>query len=137
MLPDRLNLFRTARRRDALEHGAAAIEAVIIVPLILLIIFAILQGALWFQAGAVAQAAATTAYNQARAYKATPATGIVAGDQFLQSHPGNITGGNVNVNIGATQVTVTVTGTSAALIPFLRTDVSRTVTGPVERWVQP
>lgn len=47
-----------------------------------------------------------------------------------------MSGSNVVVQRTAETVTVTVTGTVATLLPGLPVTVSRTVTGPTERWVQ-
>ncbi len=123
---------RPGRRRD--ERGSAAIEAVIVLPVFLLLVFLIVQGALWYSARSAAQATATTAMNAARTYQSTAEDGVAAGDDFLASHT-IIHDGAVTVNVTPTTVTVTVTGRSAALVPGFAPEVSSTVTGPVERWV--
>ena len=83
----------------------------------------------------VAQAAASTAYNSARLYDASTEDGVNAGNAALTQAGTILTGTNVTVQRGAETVTVTVTGTAATLLPGLPATVTRTVTGPTERWV--
>jgi Flp pilus assembly protein TadG len=129
--------LRPAFLAGGAERGAATLESVITIPVVFLIIFSIIQGALWWEASNVAHAAATTAYNTARTYNANSAAGVVTGTQFLRDHQDALTGYNVSVNRGADTVTVTVTGNSSSIIPGFNPHVTRTVTGPVETWVNP
>lgn len=126
---------RFLRRGDA-QRGDASVENVLIFPVFAVMIFAIIQLAIWMDAGNVAQAAATTAMNASRAYQSDSTNGINAGYSFLRTSGSSLTGPNVSVNRTATDVTVTVTGTSLTIIPGLfPTQVTRSVTAPVERWV--
>jgi len=120
------------RRRG--ERGSTSIEAVIVFPVFILVVFTIVQGSLWYSARSAAQATATTAMNAARTYQSTAEEGKSAGDTFLARHT-IIHNGAVNVNLTNTTVTVTVTGRSASIIPGFAPEVSSTVTGPVERYV--
>ncbi len=130
-------LLHTARpARGELERGSAAVEAIMIIPVVLLIFFGIIQGAVVLQANNVAQAAASTAYNSARLYDASSEEGVSAGEAALTQAGSIVSGSNVVVQRTAETVTVTVTGTVATLLPGLPVTVSRTVTGPTERWVQ-
>lgn len=124
---------RTARGEN--ERGSASVEAIMVIPAVLLIFFAIIQGAVVLQANNVAQAAASTAYNSARLYDASTEDGVNAGNAALTQAGTILTGTNVTVQRGAETVTVTVTGTAATLIPGVPATISRTVTGPTERWV--
>lgn len=121
--------------RGGRERGDANVEMALVFPVFAAIFFLIIQGALWFDAGNVAQAAANAAYNAARTYDGTTATGTQAGYDFLEGQ-NNLTGATVTVTRTATEVTVVVTGQSLTLIPNLfATNIERTSTGPVERWV--
>lgn len=123
-------------RRGGHEHGDANVEMIIVFPVFAAMFFAILQGAIWLDAGNIAQAAGNTAYNEARTYDGTSGEGTAAGYDFITTKGKNLDGPNVAVNRTADTVTVTVTGHSLTLIPgWFGTDVTRTVTGPVERWV--
>ncbi|MFH8253031.1 TadE family protein [Microbacterium sp. B2969] len=135
----RLAAFRTTVRfpHGENERGSAAVEAIIILPVVFLIIFGIIQGAVVMQANNVAQAAASTAYNAARLYNGTSEDGVSAGDAVLTQAGTILAGTNVVVQRAPESVTVTVSGTAASLIPGVPLTVSRTVTGPTERWVGP
>lgn len=106
-----------------------------IIPVVLLIFFGLIQGAVVLQANNVAQAAASTAYNSARLYDASSEDGVSAGNAALTQAGTILTGTNVTVQRNAESVTVTVTGTAATLLPGMPATISRTVTGPTERWV--
>jgi Flp pilus assembly protein TadG len=122
-------------RRGGHERGDANVEMIIVFPVFAAMFFAILQGAIWLDAGNIAAAAATTAYNTARTYDGTGSDGTAAGNDFISTKGTNLDGSNVSVNRTATTVTVTVTGRSLTLIPgWFGTEITRTVTGPVERW---
>lgn len=117
------------------QRGAMSIEAVLILPVVLTIIFMIISGAIWFSAGNLAQAAAASAYNTARLYNATSQDGTQAG-YAIANQPGTILeNAQVTVTRTATTVTVEVTGNSPTIIPGLNVAVDRTVTGPTEHWV--
>lgn len=123
-------------RSDEGERGSASVEAVVIIPFVFLLIFAIIQGVVVLQAGNVAQAAASTAYNSARLYDSTAADGIAAGNATAAQAGSIISDVTVSVTRTRTTVTVTVTGKGATLLPGYTTDIERTVSGPTERWVE-
>ena len=129
----------TSRARRLWAHVAGEdgyASEVVILPGIFLLLFAALQGALWYLGSNVAQAAAFAAYNNARAYQSTTGVGQTAGDQIISGMPGFLQNAQVDVTRTPTTVTVIVTGTAESLIPGVHLPpVSRTVTGPVERWV--
>jgi Flp pilus assembly protein TadG len=131
--PIRTLLGKTAQGDS--ERGEATVEMVIVFPVALVIFFGIIQGAIWFNSGNVAQAAAAVAYNEARTYNGSDSDGVTAGTKFLQANSGSLSGPAVSVTRTATTVTVTVTGTSISIIPGLGTNITRTVSGPTERWV--
>lgn len=119
------------RRDDGMDAGD-----VILFAGTLLFVISALQFALWYMGTNVAQNAAVAAYNSARAYQATPSAGSSAGNQVVAQMSSFLPGASINIQRGATTVTVTVTGRVATLIPGVSLPgVSRTVTGPVERWV--
>jgi Flp pilus assembly protein TadG len=128
--------FTVPHRRGEEERGSAAVEAIMIIPVVILIFFGIIQGAVVLQAHNVAQAAASTAYNTARLYDASSHDGMSAGEAALTQAGTILSGTNVVVQRTPQTVTATVTGTAATLIPGLPAMISRTVTGPTERWVQ-
>jgi len=132
-------LRRTLRRltaRGASERGDANVEMILIFPVVAAIFFGFVQGAIWLDASNAAQAAAQVAYNSARTYDGTSTDGSQAAETFISKNAHNLQGANVQVNRNATTVTVTVTGHSLTIIPGLfGTNITKTFTGPVERWV--
>jgi hypothetical protein len=130
-ITDRARHLRAAVAR---EDGYAS-EAIIL-PGIFLLLFAALQGALWYLGSNVAQTAAVAAYTTARAYQSTTSNGQTAGTQVIDGMSGFLQDPQVDVTRTANTVTVTVTGVAESLIPGVHLPpVTRTVTGPVERWV--
>ncbi|MCT2225400.1 MULTISPECIES: TadE family protein [Microbacterium] len=107
----------------------------IVMPALLLLIFAIVQGGLWYHGTNLVHASAVNAYEAARLYDATTADGITAGTATAEQVGGMLTNVTVNVTRTATDVTATVTAVTPSLLPGVNTAVTRTITGPVERWV--
>lgn len=133
-LRSRLRSLRR-HRGGANERGLQSAEAVVIIPVFLGIVFAIINGAVWMQAGNIAQSAASSAYNAARLYDGTSSDGVLAGEA-IANQPGSVlTDVQVTVQRTPNTVTVTITGTAPTLVPGFEAQVERTVTGPTERWV--
>lgn len=126
---------KCGRHKDA---GSAAIEAVILFPVILALVMAIIQAAVYYHArdaarwaanggiaaGAVGDAPAAQAEAQARVDRA-------GGSSLLED--ATVTATRVDG-----QVTVTVEGTAKTFVPGLPPlKVSQTVAAPVERFTTP
>lgn len=131
----RARLLRPLRRAGRDERGFETAETVIVLPALLLLILAIVQGGLWYHGTNLVQAAAVNAYEAARLYDATTADGVTAGTATADQAGGMLTSVNVNVDRNVTEVTATVTAITPGLIPGVNTTVTKTITGPVERWV--
>lgn len=106
-------------------------------PVLFGVFFVIVQGAVWLHAGNIAQAAASSAYNAARLFDAGAADGVAAGTASAEQAGTVLDGAVVVVDRTITTVTVTVTGNAPTLVPGWDTHVERTVSGPVERWIEP
>jgi Flp pilus assembly protein TadG len=124
-----------ARLRD--DTCAAGVEAVILYPVVLLLIFAIIQGGIVFHARNVARSAANGAVLAAQTEDGSNATGVAeanarlarAGDAAL------LAGANVQVDRGANQVNATVSGQALSIVPGLAgITVSATASGAVEHF---
>lgn len=133
----RVTMRKRARRLwDGFVREDGFASEIVILPGIFLILVVALQGALWYLGSNVAQTAAVAAYNNARAYQSTPAIGQTAGQQIIDGMPGFLDHPQVDITRTPTTVTVTITGTAESLIPGVQLPpVTRTITGPVERWV--
>lgn len=121
----------TARLKEEDGYAGTAIAY----PAVVVLCLAIVQFGLYYAAENTAQAAAWTAYQQARAYHASAAAGRAAGLQLLGGGS-LLTGGQIVIIRTADTVTVTTTGAAITILPGLPLPpVTRTLTGPVERWI--
>ena len=68
-------------------------------------------------------------------YDATSADGVNAGNATADQAGGMLTDVDVTVTRTTTEATATVTATTPGLLPGVNTTVSKTITGPIERWV--
>ncbi len=129
-----LRRVRTARSTP--DRGYQAIEAVIIVPLIIIFTMLIVQFSLLWHGRHVAQAAAQAAARSAAGYTATAAAGQADGAAYLaQVAPTLLLNAAVTVTRTATTVQVNVRAKVVSVIPFGNFSVSEVAAAPVERFV--
>ncbi|PSL51391.1 TadE-like protein [Saccharothrix carnea] len=127
-----------SRVRRALrgDRGSVSAELVIATPLLLLMLLAIVQFALWSHATHIAQAAASQGLAVARSQNGTAAAGIAGARQLLdQLARGPLTGPAVTSDRTAASASVRVSGTATSVVPFLSLPVHAEAVGPVERFV--
>src|SRR5262245_4666269 len=128
-------------RRDR-EGGDVALEMVLLAPIIIFMIFVVIQFALWYHARHVVTVAAQEGARVARAANTSAAAAERAGRDrayaFIDTLGGSIVEDpNVVVNRGVATVTVRVTGTAIHIVPGLRLQVRGQSAGPIERFVPP
>jgi Flp pilus assembly protein TadG len=124
------------RQRLRGDRGAVTVELVIATPLLLLILLAIVQFALWSHATHIAQAAASQGLAAARVQNGTAAAGSASAQQMLdQLAQGPLTDASVSADRTATSASVRISGTATSVIPFLTLPVHAEAAGPVERFV--
>ena len=126
---------RSRRLRD--ERGASAVELALYMPLLLLVILLAVQSTLVFLGN---QAASAVARETARVARAT---GDIAdarrnGSEYAENiGKGVLEGYKIEiVAVGNDKVRVTVTGHAQEILPFGVPEVSQTVEGPIERFVE-
>ncbi len=97
------------------------LELAVLGPVLLLVIFAVVQAALYFHARSLALAAATEGANAARAHGATPGAGTARAHDFLdRAARGTLTQITVTErDPGPERVRVHVTGTVLSVLPLL------------------
>ncbi|GLY71376.1 TadE/TadG family type IV pilus assembly protein [Amycolatopsis taiwanensis] len=118
------------------DHGAASVELVIATPLLLLMLLAIVQFALWSHATHIAQAAASQGLAATRAQNGTAAAGNASAQQMLDRLArGPLTGASVSADRTSTSASIRISGTATPVIPFLHLPVHAEAAGPVERFV--
>lgn len=124
----------TVRRADG-ERGASTVETVIVYPVILLLIFTIVQSGLWIHAREVALHTANAASTAASAENAGDSAAVAAANDFVE-RAGSLQQPTVVVNRSADLVTVTVTGRSPSLVPGVQMPpITQTSTAAIERFV--
>ena len=127
---------RWRRLRDARDRGDATVEAVIIVPVIVVLTLLVVQFVLVWHGRHVAQAAAQNAARSAAAYQAQPAAGQTAGDDYLaEVAPNLLPGRTVTVTRDATGATAIVNADVLTVIPFAAFHIQEQATAPLEIFV--
>jgi hypothetical protein len=119
------------RRRTGSDEGAVTAEILIITPILALMLFAVIQAALWGWAVVGVHAAVDGAARDGAAYNATAGDAYASAVQRLRAYGGQLTDVHITVTDTATTVTVTITGRSS-LLPL---PVDATVTQPRERFI--
>jgi Flp pilus assembly protein TadG len=124
-------------KRAVDERGASVLTLMIIVPVVLLAIFATVQAALVFHAQSIVEAAAQDGLRAAQAYNGSQADGMAAASTLLDQAGGDglITGRSVQVDRGPAIARVEVRGQVITLVPGWSRSVSGIAEGPVERFV--
>jgi Flp pilus assembly protein TadG len=119
------------------DRGSATLELVIIFPVLLLIIFTLVQASLYFYARSLALAAAQEGVRAARAENAHLPDGVTRARAFLTSTAGDslLTPAVSSTGSSATRVRIRVTGRSLSVLPGVPgLSVSQEATGPKERF---
>ncbi len=128
--------LRRRRVRSGSERGAATAELVVAMPLLLLLLGLIIQGAVWFHAAHVAQAAADRALDAARGYPASAVAGQERGQASIAAlGPNILLDPQVTVVRTATQVEVRITARTPSVLPGVSLPVTVVRTAPVEAFV--
>ena len=125
------------RRRFAGRHerGSATLQTVLVMPLLLLLITAIVQFALWYHAVHIALAAAQDGARAARVEGGTTQAGRARAQQLLdQLGTGVLTDTTITATRDVDTARVEVHGYAPQLIPGLHLPVSAASAGKVERF---
>lgn len=135
MLPLRLARLR-AQLRGRDERGSASLQLVVVFPALLLVIFGVVQGALYYHARTVALAAAQEGLRGARVENGTASAGATRAQEFIaQAGDGLLIGVTISPSRTAAAASVTVRGRSLSLLPGLPgLPISQTAGGPVEHF---
>ncbi|WP_425824634.1 TadE/TadG family type IV pilus assembly protein [Streptomyces fractus] len=124
---------RWSRLRDHLDdRGDSVVEFAVIFPVVLILVFTVIEGALYFHARSVAARAAQVGVDAGRSYDASPGDGAAAARAFLSRTGNSVEGPKVAVGSGGNQIAITVTGTVSSLVPGLEFTVRQRAQAPVE-----
>jgi Flp pilus assembly protein TadG len=124
-----------AGRRDA---GALVLTYVIVVPVFMLAVMVIIQGALWYLAREAALAAARQGVDAARVRGAAADAGRQAALAFARHDAsGYLLGPSATEGSTTTTIQITVSGRVPTFVPGLPINISEVVQAPVEQFVAP
>lgn len=113
-------------------------EIAVAAPILMFILMAICQFALWSFATHVAQAAASSGLAVTRVHSGTEGAGETKAFQVIDdTGPGPLRNARVQATRSTTQARVVITGEASTLVPFLRLPVHAEAVGPVERFGSP
>lgn len=122
-------------RRHRNQRGDATLEAVLAVPVLLLLIFMVLQFGLYYHAAHTAEAAAQEGARAARLDGGTAADGRARAEGFMaEAAPTLVRDVRVAATRDAEHVHVEVRGTVQSLVPGVTLTVHADADGPVERF---
>ena len=137
--PARGVLARGLRRYGRRDDGALILTYVIIVPVFMLAMMVIIQGALWYLAREAALAAARQGVDAARVRGAPAGAGPQAALAFARNNASGYLLGPSATGSGSTGATIQirVSGHVPTFVPGLAINISQVVQAPVERFVAP
>lgn len=118
------------------ERGAAAIEFVIVAPVVVLIFLLALQWTVRMQAERALQAAAREGAVAVARYQGTEADGTTATTMYLDRLDPSVSNRSVRAARSSTTARVTVSGDVLSLFPGANIRISAVAEVPVERFVQ-
>ena len=131
-----IRLVRPGRLRAQAQgdRGDSVVEFAVIFPVVLLLVFTVIEGGLYFHARSVAARAAQIGADAGRSYDAAPDDGADAARAFLARTGNSVEAPSVQVDSGGGQIAVTVTGTVTSLVPGLAFTVNQRVQAPIEEF---
>ena len=121
------------------DRGSATLEISILAPILLLVIFTIIQVGLWSYARSLALGAAQEGVAAGRAYGASTTVGQARAEHFLATVAGDsLLGARVTARSDPAYMRVEVTGRALSVLPGVPgLPVRQHAQGPRERLTQP
>ena len=121
------------------ERGSVTLEVSILAPVLLLVVFTIIQVGLWSYARSLALGAAQEGVAAGRAYGAPAEAGRARALSFLDATAGDsLVGSVVTASATAATLRVEVTGRALSVLPGVPgLPVRQRAEGPIERFTAP
>lgn len=121
------------------DRGSATLEVSILAPVLLLVVFTIIQVGLWSYARSLALGAAQEGVAAGRAYGAAAEAGRSRAQAFLDETAGDsLVGSSVTSSATAVTLRVEVTGRALSVLPGVPgLPVRQRAEGPLERFTSP
>ena len=135
----RVVALRGRRRPGRRDAGALILTYVIIVPVFMLAVMVIIQGALWYLAREAALAAARQGADAARVRGAAAGAGPQAAMAFARNDASGYLLGPSATDSGSspTTIQIRVSGHVPTFVPGLAINISQVVQAPVEKFIAP
>jgi hypothetical protein len=133
----RIQPFRSAGTgaRVKREYGSVTVEAVLVIPVIMVVLLAVVQFALWAHAAQLAQLAASEGDRVARSLGGGSAAGMVQANSVLSGPGSDVAAPVVVVDImPGDLIRVSVTGRATSVFPGLSLPVSAVRVGPIQEF---
>jgi Flp pilus assembly protein TadG len=126
-------------RAGGQDRGAATLELAVLAPVLLLVVFTIVQVGLWSYARSLALGAAQEGVVAGRSFRAPAEAGRVRAQAFLARTAGDsLVASTVTANVTSRVVRVEVTGRALSVLPGVPgLPVRQHAEGPVERYSVP
>ncbi len=116
----------------------SVIEVAIVFPVLLFLLMAVFQFAIWYHGNQVVRAAAQDGARAARAEGSSDAEGQARAEAVLGAAGGTLfTSRSVEASRADDRVTVTVTGRVVSIVGIRFPAVTRSASGPIERFSGP
>lgn len=110
-------------------------EAVVVVPAVMLLLLVGVQLALWMHASQVVQLAASEGDRSARSIGGSPVVGIARARQVVDGPGSDVTSPSVTTSaLPGDVVLLRVSGAAVSILPGLSFGVSASAVGPVQRF---
>ena len=123
------------RRRERCQRGEAAVETVLVAPIVLFLVLLVIQAGLWFHGSQLVEAAAQEGMQAGRVETGTVSAAEERAKQFVTSlSPSIAATTEVQASRTASTTRVTVTAQVQQVVPGLRLAVSGVAEGPTERF---
>jgi hypothetical protein len=117
------------------DRGSTLVEAVLVIPAVMIVLLAVVQFALWAHAAQVAQLAASEGDRAARTFGGGTVDGSAAARSILQGPGSDLATSVVTVDVMPGDVArVRVQGTAVGVLPGLSLPVSATQVGPIQEF---
>lgn len=115
------------------ERGSATVQMLMLMPAILMLMFATLQGGLYYYGRSAALAIANTGARAAAVENGSVSACHAAATAMAAKVGDALTGLNIKCSRSATDATVSVSGITLSVIPLVVPTTHQTVNLPVER----
>lgn len=135
MRTDQALMNRRVTGRSIGDPGAVTIEAIMVVPVMMLLLTAIVQCALWAHAEQVVHLAASEGDRVARDFNGGLPAGEARAYSILEAPGSGLSSSNVVVVVEpGDMASVTVTGNAVSVLPGIAIPVSSMAIGPVQEF---